>query len=470
MNKTPLLAEQQQLYQRICAYQLDDSSHEIGFLAHLMRANGWSGTFALRAIKEYRKFVFLAMVADHQVTLSDQVDQVWHLHLLFSEAYWSNFCPLVLGRPLHHQPTRGGQAERDRFHTLYRATILSYREHFGEPPADLWPPVEVRFGRDLPMRRGPIREPFRPWRGWRRMLWATTGLLISLRLVCSGIAKAAAGAGSDPPPEGGDELLALLLFLMVSAVCLMGGWATSAGLLRPLILQPSHLATTPQLDDEELALLAGGPIRMLEIALASLVLQRCLRADPGIRRLVLLGQAGAAPPGIAGQILRECRQLALWKPTAAAYPAAVDYGKVTDMSLIRFRSRQKTLQERGLPLRDPARWVALGCAHPCVLIVMFFLLIVCFMPHVPLLAGVLLPPFLLGVGLALRQPSGRTLWGDEVLERYRISSTHADCVRRIALHGSSAMSGEGLDDLRSLIKNLEADIAAAQAAQGGCAC
>lgn len=101
---------------------------------------------------------------------------------------------------------------------------------------------------------------------------------------------------------------------------------------------------------------------------------------------------------------------------------------------------------------------------------MFFLLIVCFMPHVPLLAGVLLPPFLLGVGLALRQPSGRTLWGDEVLERYRISSTHADCVRRIALHGSSAMSGEGLDDLRSLIKNLEADIAAAQAAQGGCAC
>ena len=33
------------------------------------------------AIEEYRKFVFLALVAGHQITPSDQVDQVWHLHL-----------------------------------------------------------------------------------------------------------------------------------------------------------------------------------------------------------------------------------------------------------------------------------------------------------------------------------------------------------------------------------------------------
>jgi hypothetical protein len=156
----PVLEKQQQLYQRICDHELDDSSHEIGFLAHLMRANGWSRPFALRAIEEYRKFVFLALVADHQVTPSDQVDQVWHLHLLCSDAYWNDFCPRVLGRPLHHHPAKGGQAEQDRFHEQYRATIRSYRQHFGEPPLDLWPPVDVRFGRDLQMQRGPIRRPF----------------------------------------------------------------------------------------------------------------------------------------------------------------------------------------------------------------------------------------------------------------------------------------------------------------------
>ena len=149
-----MLDKQQQLYQRICDYELDDPSHEFGFLAHLMGANGWSRSFALRAIEEYRKFVFLALVADHQVTPSDQVDQVWHLHLLCSDAYWNDFCPRVLGRPLHHHPAKGGQAERDRFHEQYRDTIRSYRQHFGEPPAEMWPPVDVRFGRDLQMQRG----------------------------------------------------------------------------------------------------------------------------------------------------------------------------------------------------------------------------------------------------------------------------------------------------------------------------
>jgi hypothetical protein len=67
---------QPQLYQRICAYQLDDPSHEIGCLAHLMRANGWS-------------------------------------------------------RPLYRHPTKGDQEERDRFHELYRATIRNDRQHFG---------------------------------------------------------------------------------------------------------------------------------------------------------------------------------------------------------------------------------------------------------------------------------------------------------------------------------------------------
>jgi hypothetical protein len=33
-----MLEKRQQLYQRICTYKLDDLSHEIGFLGHLIRA------------------------------------------------------------------------------------------------------------------------------------------------------------------------------------------------------------------------------------------------------------------------------------------------------------------------------------------------------------------------------------------------------------------------------------------------
>jgi hypothetical protein len=45
-----MLDKQQQLYQRICDYELDDSSHEFGFLAHLMGANGWGRPMMLGLI------------------------------------------------------------------------------------------------------------------------------------------------------------------------------------------------------------------------------------------------------------------------------------------------------------------------------------------------------------------------------------------------------------------------------------
>lgn len=66
------------------------------FSARLARDNGWSRAFAERAIEEYRKFCFLAVHAGHPVTPSDEVDQVWHLHLLYSRHYWDALCRDVL--------------------------------------------------------------------------------------------------------------------------------------------------------------------------------------------------------------------------------------------------------------------------------------------------------------------------------------------------------------------------------------
>jgi uncharacterized protein (TIGR04222 family) len=462
----PVLEIQPQLYQRICAYELNDPSHEIGFLAHLMRANGWSRLFALRAIEEYRKFVFLALVADQQVTPSDQVDQVWHLHLLFSDAYWNDFCPRVLGRPLHHHPTKGGQAERDRFHELYRATIRSYRQHFGEPPADLWPPVDVRFGRDLQMQRGRIRRPFRPWRGWpawRRWRWSVPmgGLLIGLGVIGSALAAAAEGARSaDPPPESGDLLLGLLVMPIVYITSLMLGLAVSSWLLRPLLLHPSGLSDVPQLDYEDIAFLSAGPTRVLELGLASLVLQGVLRPNPSTRTLELIGRNNGGMPDIAHQMLTVHRQWASLGSTEIAY------ANVATLSRYDFSARKELLQSQKLLLIGLAKNISAWSGHPFVLIPMFFLIVWLFMPNVPPLLAFLLPPCFLGLGLGIKQPSGRTLWGDTVLHCYQSASAHADPLLRIALLGPAAMTGGRLDDLRSLIKNVEADIAADAAACG----
>ena len=462
--------QQQELYQRICDYELDDSSHEFGFLAHLMRANGWSRPFALRAIEEYRKFVFLVLVADHPVTPSDQVDQVWHLHLLCSDAYWNDFCPRVLGRPLHHHPAKGGQAERDRFHEQYRATIRSYRQHFGEPSADLWPPVDVRFGRDLQMQRGRIRRTLRSWRGWpawRRWRWSVPmgGLLIGLGVIGNALASTAAGARSaDLPPESGDPPLDLLVSLSPLLVmsCLMLGLAVSSWLLRPLLLHPGGLFAVPPLDYEDLAFLSSGPTRVLELALASLVLQGVLRPNPSNRTLELIaGRVKGGMPDIAKQMLTVHRQCSSLGSTEIAY------ADLATLSRYNFSSRQESLQSQELLLIGLAKNISAWSGHPLLgLILMPLLIVWLFMLNVPPLLAFLLPPCFVGLGLGIKQPSGRTLWGDTVLHCYQSASAHADPLLRIALLGPAAMTGGRLDDLRSLIKNVEADIAADAAACG----
>lgn len=103
------------LWQRLVAYDFDRADSELPFSARLARENHWTRTYARAVFEEYRRFVYLALRAGHPVTPSDEVDQAWHLHLLYSEQYWRRFCPEILGRDLHHYPTQGGPAERAKF-------------------------------------------------------------------------------------------------------------------------------------------------------------------------------------------------------------------------------------------------------------------------------------------------------------------------------------------------------------------
>ena len=101
---------------------------------------------AILVDQEYRKFLFLMLEAGHPVTPSDEVDQAWHLHLLYTESYWDDLCGRIVGRPLHHGPTAGGSAESAKYVDWYEATLASYRRLFqSEPPSQVWPSSEARF-------------------------------------------------------------------------------------------------------------------------------------------------------------------------------------------------------------------------------------------------------------------------------------------------------------------------------------
>lgn len=50
---------------------------------------------------------FLSVVSDTPVTPSQDVDEVWHVHLTYLRDYWDVWCGRVLQRRLHHDPTEG---------------------------------------------------------------------------------------------------------------------------------------------------------------------------------------------------------------------------------------------------------------------------------------------------------------------------------------------------------------------------
>ncbi|MFD0997963.1 glycine-rich domain-containing protein [Ohtaekwangia kribbensis] len=138
--------EQRALWLKVRAFELDDPESAFPFSSRLARENGWTLEYTLRTIEEYKKFMFLICVAGYPLTPSDQVDQVWHLHLLYTYSYWKEFCATVLKREVHHGPTKGGKQEGEKFNDWYTKTLDTYTAIFQEPPpADIWPVNQKRF-------------------------------------------------------------------------------------------------------------------------------------------------------------------------------------------------------------------------------------------------------------------------------------------------------------------------------------
>lgn len=175
----------QQLYRRIVDYSFE-SSETRSFIQKLSSENDWSPEYCGRAIDEYRRFMFLAVVAGHPVAPSDQVDQVWHLHLTYTRTYWDRFCGQVLGTPIHHSPSRGGLAESQKFEHWYDDTLKSYQRFFGErPPPDVWPDPQSRFSRSQVFQRVD-----------RRRHWIIPKPLISAHLVAALLLVVTTGAAA----------------------------------------------------------------------------------------------------------------------------------------------------------------------------------------------------------------------------------------------------------------------------------
>ena len=201
------------LWARLLAFNFDNTGDALTFTQRLARENGWTIGFARRVVEEYRRFLYLALRAGHSVTPSDEVDQAWHLHLVYSRSYWDELCDQLLQHRLHHGPTRGGRSEDDRFLEAYEATRDSYRRCFGsEPPADIWPEPEVRFAPEARWQRVDLASHWcLPKLALRRTGLGLLGIL--------GLSGAAVGCSS----VNGEELIGNGLFIMAAFIVAAAG-------------------------------------------------------------------------------------------------------------------------------------------------------------------------------------------------------------------------------------------------------
>ena len=100
---------------------------------------------ANRWLLEYRKFLTMAMCSGSMISPSEQVDQVWHLHMTYTQDYRA-MTEQLLGKPFMHEPSGGGSKDGEKFENIYEETMKFYKELFLEkPPSEIWESTQERF-------------------------------------------------------------------------------------------------------------------------------------------------------------------------------------------------------------------------------------------------------------------------------------------------------------------------------------
>jgi hypothetical protein len=158
--------EESRLWDKIRRFPIDIGSGPSTFAARLAREQGWTASFTTLAIGEYRRFLLLFALEQRRqkqspaqsgsrpnvhIVPSPAVDEVWHLHLLYTHSYWDVLCRGILDAPLHHVPADGSKGEAESLDQVYRHTLEIYERVFGGPaPSSVWPRAGVKKPPSLP--------------------------------------------------------------------------------------------------------------------------------------------------------------------------------------------------------------------------------------------------------------------------------------------------------------------------------
>ncbi|MHC2070213.1 TIGR04222 domain-containing membrane protein [Bremerella sp. T1] len=339
------------LWNKIEAFTFDDEGTTLTFAARLARENGWRLGYAQRVVDEYRRFVFLSMVAGHAVSPCEAVDQAWHLHLTYTHSYWQKLCEEILPRPLHHVPTTGRTEEAGKFEDWYSKTLESYERFFKHaPPSDIWPPPGKQMESVVDSRWVNVRDYFVIPRN--PLNWFALLLLVVLPLLSIGGCQAE--VAGDVTPFDFDGVTFLKFYAMVAGVSFV-----LAVMLRWMIPISEPPIPVDVSDPNLAAYLAHGPKGLVLATIAKLLQEKKLEMAEGSynggrveKQLIAVNTSASNASTLERHILREANSTGkdnLKKVIANSVPIAKEMGaKLTEMGLFEPNPFEPTIR-RWLP-------------------------------------------------------------------------------------------------------------------------
>ena len=94
---------------------------------------------ATSLVHEYKKFLLMSVISALPIAPSGFVDEVWHLHMLFTREYLET-CRLLKGNVIVHVPLiENSVAEKENLQGFYQKTVQLYEKIFGKREEAFWP-------------------------------------------------------------------------------------------------------------------------------------------------------------------------------------------------------------------------------------------------------------------------------------------------------------------------------------------
>lgn len=103
-------------------------------IAYAKKQYKWSDSYAQAVLEEYQRFMHIRAL-DFGTSPTDPIDQLWHIHILYTENYY-DYCMKKFGKFIHHSPDMS--LDQKARQARIRKTIKIYSQLY---PSILYPEI-----------------------------------------------------------------------------------------------------------------------------------------------------------------------------------------------------------------------------------------------------------------------------------------------------------------------------------------